>query len=40
MNASLTSPWLLAPSPKWAITAASRSGSPVPTAPSRWMPMA
>ena len=31
MNASLTSPWLEAPSPKCAITAESRSGSPVPT---------
>jgi hypothetical protein len=31
-NASLTSPWLLAPSPKYAITASS--------VPSRWMPIA
>ena len=31
-NASSTSPWLEAPSPKKAITASS--------APSRWMPMA
>ena len=40
MKASLTSPCEEAPSPKWATTAASRSGSPVPTAPSRCMPMA
>ena len=30
----------VAPSPKWARTAASRSASPVPTTPSRCMPMA
>ena len=40
MKASLTSPWLEAPSPKCATTAASRSGSPVPTTPSRCMPIA
>ena len=33
-KASLTSPWLVAPSPKYAMTA-----SP-PSAPSRWMPIA
>ena len=31
-KASLTSPWLVAPSPKYAMTASS--------VPSRWMPMA
>ena len=31
---------LLAPSPKWATTAVSRSGSPVPTWPSRCTPIA
>jgi hypothetical protein len=37
MNASFTSPWLVAPSPKYAITAAPSSS---PTAPSRWIPIA
>ena len=36
MNDSLTSPWLVAPSPKYTMTASPSS----PTAPSRWMPMA
>src|SRR5580700_12073552 len=36
MKASLTSPWLVAPSPKNAMAASPSS----PTAPSRWMPIA
>ncbi len=36
MNASFTSPWLVAPSPKYAIAASPSS----PTAPSRWIPIA
>ena len=39
-RASLTSPWLFEPSPKYATTAVSRVGSPVTTSPSRCTPIA